>query len=135
MVCIYCGNSTKVTNSRLQKRSNAVWRRRKCLICYNVFSTIEAPELAGALRFESLSGKLSPFETSKLFVSIYESLKHRKQPALDAEALVQTIVQKLLLSDGATISRNQVIEAAIAVLNNFDKAASTAYQAFHKKTN
>ncbi len=132
MVCTYCGNETQVTNSRLQKRSNAIWRRRKCLKCQNVFSTLERVDLAQALRVELTEGKLTPFDRDILFTSIYDSLKHRKHPIQDASELTNTVITTLVKSRQAVFSRQEVIEAALKVLERFDNPASVQYAAFHK---
>ena len=66
MVCIYCGGETKVTNSRLQKRNNQVWRRRQCLECKGVFTTHEAVDLSSALLIDK-SGAPEPFISDLLF--------------------------------------------------------------------
>lgn len=132
MVCIYCGNDTQVINSRLQKRSNATWRRRRCLECKNVFSTIERVDLAQALRIELTGSKLTPFDRDVLFTSIYDSLKHRDHPIQDASELTNTVISTLVKSRQAVFSRQEVIEATLKVLERFDNAASVQYSAFHK---
>lgn len=132
MVCIYCGNDTQVINSRLQKRSNAIWRRRKCLKCENVFSTIERVDLAQALRVELTKGNLAPFDRDILFTSIYDSLKHRPHPIQDATEITNTIITNLVKSHRAVFSRQEIVQATHKVLQRFDTAASVQYAAFHK---
>jgi len=92
MTCIYCAGKTQVINSRHQKRPNQVWRRRKCATCGNVWSTIEAVNYALALAVRQPAGNIEAFLREKLFISIYESCKHRPNALEDAEALTGTVI-------------------------------------------
>lgn len=134
MVCIYCGHETKVTNSRHQKRTNATWRRRKCIECSAIFTTTEVIELAQSLSVQSES-HLEPFSRDKLLLSLYESLKHRNTALGDAAALTNTVIgHALSLSDRAVIDREALITVTITVLERFDLSAATHYRAFHPLT-
>lgn len=136
MVCIYCDSDTKVTNSRLQRRHNSVWRRRECQGCHNTTTTIEKTELGASLMVKVRSGKLEPFSRDKLFISIYESCKHRTNPISDASALTQTIISDALSrqADGV-IDREEIVLTAVSVLQRFDPSAATIYQAYHSASN
>lgn len=135
MVCIYCGNSTQVINSRLQKRPNQVWRRRKCLQCGAVFTTNEAVSYESVWRVHTTSGKLVPFNTNVLLLSIYKSLEHRPTALRDAEALTATIMERMrVLSQNGLIERTRLVETAQIIVSRFDKAAGVSYAAFHPIT-
>jgi transcriptional repressor NrdR len=131
MVCIYCGAETKVTNSRLQRRNNQVWRRRECLACHSVFTTHESVELESALSV-SKNGQNLPFLPDLLLNELMIALKHRKDVYTASREVLSTIVRKLLslpqkpLYQPADISR-----ATSDVLNRFDKQAHLIYQANH----
>lgn len=131
MKCIYCLGDTRVVNSRLQKRENNVWRRRTCLICGTVFTTEEAADLSGSIRVLN-NKQLEAFQRDKLYLSIYDSLRHRKTAQQDATELTDTILTTLYphMHD-ATITRMQIIEVTASVLTRFDKVAATSYTAFH----
>ena len=131
MVCIYCGGPTDITNSRPQKRVNRVWRRRQCHVCGAVFTTIEAAALTDSLlvRHES---RLHPFSRDKLFLSVYNSCKHRKTAINDASALTDTIISQLpAILNEAAIERPLLVQTVQRVLERFDKAAGVHYAAFH----
>ena len=132
MVCIYCGSETKVTNSRLQKRDNQVWRRRQCLGCDNTFTTHEIADLGGSVVVRYSVKDLAPFARDILFVSIFESCKHRKQAAADASALTQTIISHLRphIAEGL-LERDIIAAVAAATLERFDSSAATIYRAYH----
>lgn len=132
MNCIYCGGNTQVTNSRPQKRSNAIWRRRKCKSCDNIISSVERVDLAQALRIELLSGKIVPFYRDILFVSIYDCLKHRSNSVNDATEITDTVILKLTKLHKAVIKREQLIDISKEILAKFDNVALVQYSAFHK---
>ncbi len=131
MVCIYCGSETSVTNSRPQKRSNTIWRRRLCTGCLALFTTIEQSDLERSLVVNCPNG-LEPFIRDKLFISVYDSLKHKKTALSDATALTSTIVNSLLrhVKDGA-VHKNNIITVSLDVLKRFDKTAAVYYAAYH----
>lgn len=132
MVCIYCDSPTSVTNSRLQRRLNQVWRRRICTSCRNTFTTHEKADLANAIAIRQSDGRLTPFSRDRLFVSIYESCKHRAKPILDADGITQTVIARLRteLSEG-TLDRGTIVAVTHPILERFDKAAATIYAAYH----
>jgi transcriptional regulator NrdR family protein len=133
MVCIYCSEPTQVVNSRHQKRSNQVWRRRKCLQCHSIWTTTEATDYSQALAIQRKSGKLEPFVREQLFISVYESCKHRPSALDDAQALTATIIGKLLKHvHNASIPREIIITTTIGVLKHFDNVAGVHYDAYHK---
>lgn len=133
MVCIYCGGSTKIVNSRHQKRLNQKWRRHTCTACSAVFTTIEAFDPSSALSVTT-DKKIHPFERENLFISVYESLRHRPSAAQDAKALTDTILTQIAAqAERATVSREIIVATTANTLKNFDKAAHTHYLAFHGK--
>jgi transcriptional repressor NrdR len=131
MVCIYCQHETKVVNSRPQKRLNRVWRRRTCQTCVVTFTSSEAVDLSGSITVRG-SGHLEPFQRDKLFMSVYDSLKHRKTALSDATSLTDTIISKLYPNmKEALVGTALIIKITSDVLNNFDRVAAIHYQAFH----
>jgi len=132
MICIYCGGDTQVINSRLQKRPNQVWRRRKCVECAAIFSTHESVAYDAVWRVKKADGMLVPFVRNKLFISLYKSLAHRPSAIDDATALTDTIMGQLLKSSpNGLLLVASVRDTAHTVLERFDKAAAVSYQAFH----
>ncbi len=127
MNCLYCDEGTKVINSRLQKRSNAIWRRRRCQKCKNVFSTIESVELAQAVRVELTDGKLAPFDRDKLYC-----LKHRANPVSDAPELTHPVIDTLPKSNNGIFSHKSIAQTTQTILERFDNVAGMQYGAYHK---
>jgi len=132
MVCIYCGGKTQVTNSRPQKRLNHIWRRRECLVCHAIFTSVEAAQLSSSLSVKSGKGNIKPFSRDKLFASVLGAVGHRKTRVADAGALTDTIIAKLLGSTTqAAVSPAEIVIIAHETLSRFDKAAAVQYRAYH----
>ena len=132
MVCIYCGQETGVSNSREQKRLNQVWRRRKCQGCGAIFTTVEAAAREQAFVVKSGAKHSQPFSRDKLFISIYESVKHRPTALSDAGALTDTVIGKLLRTNvEGVVQCADIVDLTNAILKRFDRAASVHYTAYH----
>jgi transcriptional regulator NrdR family protein len=136
MVCVYCSGATHIVNSRAQKRSNSVWRRRKCRDCGLIFSTEESVQYENIWLVVDPSGSYSPFSLDRLQMSLYRSCQHRQVALKDAAALTRTIIQKLRpkFSDGL-ISSQTIAQVSQVALNRFDRAASVNYGAYHRQRN
>ncbi len=143
MICIYCQTDLMVSNSRPQKSRNQTWRRRLCKGCAAVFTTVEAIDLSQSLTLSAGStgrkgfqnakvDPSQPFSRDRLFISIYESLRHRPTAASDARGLSDTIVALLIKqSDHGSLPVHAVTATTLKVLRRFDQAAATHYAAFH----
>jgi transcriptional repressor NrdR len=132
MVCIYCSAETRVTNSRLQKRSNSVWRRRHCEACGSIFSTEEHVDYEKSIVVQSSKGSFSPFLRDKLFTSIYRSLQHRSTALEDAIGITDTVIERVWKRvEGGKLEAVILATATQETLQRFDKAAAISYQAFH----
>ena len=131
MVCPYCSHETRVSNSRPQKRTNGIWRRRACINCGAVFSSTEQIDFEKSI-VVSMNNAYTPFLRDKLFLSVYESLKHRKTALRDATALTYTIISHVLIhvNDGV-VSGDDIGRTSVDVLNRFDKTAATYFTAYH----
>ena len=132
MVCLYCCKDSQVINSRYQKRPNQVWRRRRCLNCSAVWSTLEISDYSLAVSVEGANNAFQPFDRDKLFLSIYESCKHRQTALKDATALTETVLSKLIPKlTHASLPREVIIIVVSTVLKNFDRPAAVHYAAYH----
>ena len=134
MVCIYCGNKTKVSNSRTSKNSHSTWRRRECSNCHSIFTTREHVDLSAALRVKNSKNDLQPFSRDKLLISVHESLSHRKTPLRDASELTDTIITKFSkLHVNGVLETRTITAVTLQALERFDNAASVHYRAHHSK--
>ena len=150
MVCIYCRGELSVTNSRPQKSRNQTWRRRLCKACGAAFTSTEGINLtqslvvtkaADASRVRAEAGKaaraaaattLEPFDRDRLFISLYESLRHRTSACSDARGLADTVTAQLISqAENGQLPVRAIIQTALNTLQRFDTAAATHYAAFH----
>ncbi|MCA9332338.1 hypothetical protein KDA00_00510 [Candidatus Saccharibacteria bacterium] len=135
MNCIYCGGKTHVFNSRLQNRSNNIWRRRRCDECEANFTSIEKLDLGSSISVLKSDGSLEPFSSDKLLISIDDSLRHRKSHISDATALTKTIIDHILgASSDAVVAASTIQDISTKILNRFDNVASVHYKAYYSKS-
>lgn len=134
MVCYTCSGETAVLNSRPQKRSNQVWRRRQCTLCDTMFTTTESIDYAKSLLVQKPdSRRLAPFERDRLMLSLYKSLGHRPTALADAGGLCATIIAKLApTADKNVLTTQRIVEVSLVALNRFDKLGAQHYAAFHR---
>lgn len=131
MVCIYCGGETKVTNSRVQRRNNQVWRRRECLACQSVFTTHEAIELESSLSVIK-KGVNTPFLPDLLLQELMTASQHRKDVHTASREVLGTIVRKLLtLPQKPQFQPADISKVTAGVLKRFDRQAYLRYLADH----
>jgi transcriptional repressor NrdR len=131
MVCVYCGGKTKVTNSRLQRRNNRVWRRRQCLVCHSILTTHEAVELESALSVEQ-NGQTTAFLPDLLLKELMMALKDRQDVYTASGEVLGTVVRKLLtLPQKPLFTPADISKATAEVLKRFDKRAYLRYVADH----
>lgn len=131
MVCVYCGSETRVANSRLQRRSNQVWRRRQCKACKAVFTTIEAIDLPATLIVDS-GGRSEPFLPDKLYTEVLLALQDRKDAYVAAREVTNTVIKELLkLPDKPLFQPEQISRVAASVLKRLDRRAYLRFAAEH----
>lgn len=130
MVCPYCTHDSIVTNSRHQKRSNSVWRRRKCLSCGAIWTSLEAPQASTIYRVIK-DKHMQVFRPETLLISLYESLRHKKTADVDAKYVFDTIMNKLQAKHLAIIPAQAIAKTAHDVLRRYDKPAAAVYKAQH----
>lgn len=144
MRCLYCQEDLSVSNSRPQKSRNQTWRRRRCKACGAVFTSVEAIDLSLALIVAKYAEntpnspsanrkqELQPFDRDRLFISVYESLRHRPTAASDARGLADTVTAHIIkTSEQGLVPVAHITDTVLNTLRRFDAAAATHYQAFH----
>ncbi|MEI9913617.1 MAG: hypothetical protein WDN66_01225 [Candidatus Saccharibacteria bacterium] len=136
MVCIYCGSKTEIINSRHQSRTNSTWRRRKCLECGAITTTTEQTDYEKSWVVSDDKGRISHFNRDRLFISLYNSLGHRRTAISDSNSLTATVIAKLAKkpSEGH-INRQDIVDTSLTCLKHFDKAAAVHYKAYYAKSN
>ena len=102
--------------------------------CGSLVTTYETVALEASIVVQYAATDLRPFSRDMLFISIYESCKHRPTALADAAALTQTIMGKIFTRPLApAITREAIIAATQSTLELFDAAAATYYTAYHRQ--
>lgn len=131
MVCPFCTKDTQVINSRPQKRTNGVWRRRHCYGCERIFTTVEKADLEASVRVLKRTGNLEPFSEAKLMISLYRALEHYKNAADMALELSQSVINSALrFATEPVVPSSAIAHQVIIVLKRFDAAAAIRYKSF-----
>jgi len=131
MECPYCRSKTEVINSRPQKRSNQIWRRRRCSRCQAVFTTHELIDLSSSFMVSHKAAN-APFSSDLLFKELLDNLKGHQRPYEAARELTATITRKVLKSAAnGLISPLLISHETAAVLKRFDSRAHLRYIADH----
>lgn len=133
MICIYCFHAkTKVTNSRSQKKSPIIWRRRTCLNCHKIFSSYERPSTDLLRVAHSLEDSLTPLSVGKLTLSIAKSFSHNLHSAeYDSMNLAQTVELKLLSLNKNPLVSDEIADITYETLKRYDELAAIQYAAQH----
>lgn len=131
MFCIKCySQKTQVVNSRAKKKSPAIWRRRKCLVCNHIFTTTEAPELTYNKKVIHPDGSVDDFNIGRLTISIAQSFAHKPNLGRDtAYYLAETVKTALATED--SLNRVKIASTTHVVLKNYDHLAAVQYAAIH----
>lgn len=132
MNCIYCDSETMVTNSRLQKRSNQIWRRRKCKTCGAIFTSHEAIDMSSSLIVD-YGALQEPFVIDRLFTEILLALQDQKDLYVTAREITSTVLAELLKLPEKPIYQSSTISRVTAqILKRFNKQGWLRYVSEHK---
>ena len=97
-----------------------------------MITSIEQADYAKLWVVSNNKGYLKPFKRDKLFLSIYDSLRHRKTSLSDSESLTTTVISKLAkLTSNGQMTREDIVDTTLTCLKHFDKAAGVHYHAYH----
>ena len=103
--------------------------------CGAVVSSKEFYNLEGSIVLLSNNDQVSlPFIRERLFISIYESCRHRPTAITDAIGITETVIAQCLASQKpeGTVNRLDLILITRRTLMQFDAAAGMYYAAYHK---
>lgn len=133
MVCPFCQyHDTRVYNSRRTKRTNELWRRRRCPQCGRQFTTYETITADGIITVLTANNKKASFSRANLLLSLLKVCDHRTDDA--AYWLAQTIEQRLIAAanrqDGM-VSTKDITMACLETLQSFDTSAFVKYLSYY----
>ena len=124
---------TKVTNSRVHKKTAQVWRRHHCELCRHSATTYERVALFEELTIKNRRGKLQPYNLGVLLVDLHEALlRSSSEAAQDAFWLTRSIEDDLMVLGRQTITTTELKAIAHAALARFNTMAGIQYAAKHQ---
>lgn len=94
MKCPKCKDETKVLEKRNTPDSEAIRRRRECLICGHRFTTYEKTEEVAFIVIKK-SGEKEPFTKEKFIAGILKAIEKRPVDIMQVENLYDDVVEEL----------------------------------------
>lgn len=122
MQCPHCQhNYNKVTNSRDTRKEKVIWRRRQCLVCNEIFTTYESPDLS-YLIVTKKNGSKERYSYAKLYAGIFQTIIWGKNvdkgdAAIETLNLVSKVQQNLVKLGKKNISTDEIKNAALEILS------------------
>jgi transcriptional regulator NrdR family protein len=131
MFCINCFHkNTKITNSRQNKKSARVWRRRLCSNCKSTFTTYERPSLVDSKSLENAND--SHFNLGRLTISIFKSFTHNPSDGQKNALWLAQTVEDALLIDTSPLTIASITKTTYKTLKRYDELAALQYAAQHQ---
>ncbi len=124
-------------NSRPQRRTNGVWRRRQCMGCNAVFTSVEQTSYDSSLAVRTNVSHIIPFQRDVLFLSIYDACRHLPTAVADAASLTDSVIAKLMRGQtvkNGVVERDDIALTAHKTVRAFNAAAGVHYAAYHAAT-
>ena len=127
MVCPYCLQTTKVTNSRRRKPGFSTWRRRYCQQCRLAFSTLEQPLIDSLIVVKGADGTLKPLRYSDTYVRVFKALGGLETASEAAVHLTKTCLDKALALKQPVIAASLLERICFETLKAYQATAGQRY--------
>lgn len=133
MKCIYCGaEESKVLDSRNSEESNAIRRRRECLVCGRRFTTYETIETTPILVIKN-DGSRQSFDPEKLKRGIIKACEKRPVSMSQIENIVGTIEKQIQNKLTQEVKSSQLGEMVMDALKNIDEVAYVRFASVYRQ--
>ena len=133
MKCIYCGaEESKVLDSRNSEETNAIRRRRECLVCGRRFTTYETIETTPILVIKN-DGSRQSFDAEKLKRGIKKEKKKRPVSMSQIENIVSTIEKQIQNKLTQEIRSAQLGEMVMDALKAIDEVAYVRFASVYRQ--
>jgi transcriptional regulator NrdR family protein len=97
-----------------------------------VFTTRERVDMPVSFRFETAFGTLEPFSEDRIYLDVYESLRHRADAVSEARAITHTIIASIQARKRLLISREDLLTIASKVIQRYDRSAYVRFVSMHR---
>ena len=133
MKCIYCGaEESKVLDSRNSEESNAIRRRRECLVCGRRFTTYETIETTPILVIKN-DGSRQSFDPEKLKRGIIKACEKRPVSMSQIENIVGTIEKQIQNKLTQEVKSSQLGEMVMDALKGIDEVAYVRFASVYRQ--
>ncbi len=133
MKCIYCGGEeSKVLDSRNSDETNAIRRRRECLVCGRRFTTYETIETTPILVIKN-DGSRQSFSAEKLKAGIIKACEKRPVSISQIENIVSTIEKQIQNKLTKEIRSSQLGEMVMDALKDLDEVAYVRFASVYRQ--
>lgn len=133
MKCIYCGaEESKVLDSRNSEETNAIRRRRECLVCGRRFTTYETIKTTPILVIKN-DGSRQSFDAEKLKRGIIKACEKRPVSMSQIENIVSTIEKQIQNKLTQEIRSAQLGEMVMDALKAIDEVAYVRFASVYRQ--
>lgn len=135
MNCPFCnGQQLFVINSRPTKKNSQVWRRKRCGLCGEIFTTYEKIDLSYIIVVKK-SGKKERYERAKLYSGVYNATvdvkgANKGESSVLADKFTNKIEDKIMRLRKKEVSTEEIINIALEILNKESPFLSVRYLIF-----
>jgi transcriptional repressor NrdR len=124
--CPYCGGDSSVTETRVT--ADGLRRRRVCTVCKRRFTTYEKVGAPG-LKVQKRDESVEPFDGDKLFRALQRVAAHRSIDDDSLRRIARDIEATLVDSGRKSVAWNDIVELALARLQNIDPVVAQRLRA------
>lgn len=131
MLCPYCGEDSKVVDSRTNDIGNSVKRRRECMACNKRFTTYEKIEEI-PLVVQKRNGRTELFDRNKVLKGLVKACEKRPISVQTLDDLAEEI-EKELRNRYAEVTSVQIGETIMTRLIALDEVAYVRFASVYKE--
>ncbi len=131
MRCPKCGgDDTRVIDSRMQDKTNAIKRRRECRGCGYRFTTFERCE--DPIEVIKSDGSRQPFDRNKLLVGLMRATIKRDIDLTTLNELIDGIEQEIRSTPFTAVTSHQIGDMVLKRLAALDKVAYIRFASVYR---
>ncbi len=132
MKCPFCGHDeSKVTDSRNASETNAIRRRRECLLCNKRFTTFETVDIS--LQVRKRDGSYEDFTLQKLVKGLDSASRHTRISHDQVRDLASQIANELVENQVREISATKLGELVMEKLRALDTVAYIRFACVYRR--
>ncbi|NRA90214.1 MAG: transcriptional repressor NrdR [Simkaniaceae bacterium] len=132
MKCPFCGHAeSKVTDSRNASETNAIRRRRECLLCNKRFTTFETVDIS--LQVRKRDGSFEDFSLQKLIKGLDSASRHTRISHDQVRDLASVIANELVENQVREIDTTKLGELVMEKLRVLDTVAYIRFACVYRR--